>query len=115
MVREESEGKMSEEGRVPFLDSDLLDFAMQIPIRLKLRNFGEVVRLNENEPGSKTAKYFQKTIDRKLILRKMMMRYIPREITEAEKQRFSAPDASWFRGESINYVRKIIYDDRPHF
>jgi asparagine synthase (glutamine-hydrolysing) len=102
------------ETRVPFLDNDLVDFAMRVPVRLKLRNFGEVVRLNENEPGSKTAKYFQKTKDGKLILRKMMKKYIPREITEAEKQGFSAPDASWFRGESIDYVRNIIYDDRAH-
>ena len=41
-----------------------------------------------------------------------MERYIPREVQEAEKQGFSAPDASWFRGESIEYVRKIIYDER---
>jgi asparagine synthase (glutamine-hydrolysing) len=40
-----------------------------------------------------------------------MERYVPPEITNGEKQGFSAPDASWFRGESIEYVRKIIYDE----
>ena len=39
-----------------------------------------------------------------------MERYVPPEITNAGKQGFSAPDASWFRGESINYVRKMLYD-----
>ena len=100
------------ETRVPFLDNDLVDFAMCIPVRLKLRNLGEVIRLNENEPGSKTTKYFLKTKDGKLILRRMMKRYIPPEIADGEKQGFSAPDASWFRGESIDYVRRELLDGR---
>jgi len=97
------------ETRVPFLDNDLVDFAMNVPVRLKLKNLNEFVRLNENEPGPKTKKYFQKTNDGKLLLRKMMKKYIPSEITEAEKQGFSAPDASWFKGESIDYVKRILY------
>jgi asparagine synthase (glutamine-hydrolysing) len=68
-----------------------------------------VVRLNENEPG-KTLTYYQKTRDGKILLRKVMERYIPPEVTEAEKQGFSAPDASWFRVESIDYVRRILYN-----
>jgi len=100
------------ETRVPFLDNDLVDFAMKIPSRLKLGNLAEVTRLNENEPGPKTKKYFNKTKDGKLILRKVMERYIPQVITEKEKQGFSAPDASWFKGESIDYVRRALYDDK---
>ena len=64
-----------------------------------------MVNLNENIPGDKTAKYFQKTRDGKLLLRKAMERYIPTKITERQKQGFAAPDASWFKGESIDYVR----------
>ena len=45
-------------------------------------------------------------------MRRVMGRYIPNEITNAIKQGFSAPDASWFKGESIEYVRrKILKDD----
>lgn len=98
------------ETRVPFLDNDLVNFAMRTPVRFKLGNLGDVVRLNENEPGSKTAKYFDKTRDGKLILRKAMRRYIPDEVTNREKQGFSAPDASWFKGESIDYVRRLLFD-----
>ena len=98
------------ETRVPFLDNDLVDFAMKIPVQLKLKNLGEVVRLNENEPGLKTLKYFQRVKDGKLILRKVMERYVPPEITDAEKHGFSAPDASWFKGESIEYVRRLLYN-----
>ena len=97
------------ETRVPFLDNDLVDFAMKLPARLKLGNLTEVVRLNENEPGPKTAKYFEKTQDGKLILRKVMGRYLPDVVTNREKQGFSAPDASWFKGESIDYVRRKLY------
>jgi asparagine synthase (glutamine-hydrolysing) len=98
------------ETRVPFLDNDLVDFAMRIPVKLKLKNLGEVVRLNENEPGLKTLKYFQKVKDGKLILREVMQRYVPPEITDGGKQGFSAPDASWFKGESVEYVKREILD-----
>lgn len=101
------------ETRVPFLDNDLVDFAMKVPTHLKLGNLGEVVRLNENEPGGKTARYFQKTRDGKLLLRKVMERYIPSSITGREKQGFSAPDASWFKGDSIDYVRRKLYQGNP--
>ena len=97
------------ETRVPFLDNDLVDFAMQIPVSLKLGQIEEVMRINENEPG-KLKKYFEKTRDGKLILRKVMEKYIPKEITDAVKQGFSAPDASWFKGESIDYVRRKLFN-----
>ncbi len=96
------------ETRVPYLDNDLVDFAMRLPASLKLGNLGEVVRLNENEPGAKTSKYFEKTQDGKLLLRQVMQRYIPASVTDAVKQGFSAPDASWFKGESIDYVRRKL-------
>lgn len=100
------------ETRVPFLDNDLVDFAMRLPVRLKLANLGAVVRLNENEPGRKTAAFFQRTNDGKHLLRQVMAHYIPPEIANAEKQGFSAPDASWFKGESMDYVRRQILDRR---
>jgi len=96
------------ESRVPFMDNDLVDFAMQCPVGIKLNNLTEVLRLNENEPGNKTGQYFQKTNDGKQILRDVMKRYIPDEITQAKKQGFSSPDASWFKGESINYVKRKL-------
>lgn len=99
------------ETRVPFMDNDLVDFAMNCPVNLKLNNLAEVVRINENEPGGKTTKYFQKTKDGKQILRDVMRRYIPDEFANADKQGFSAPDASWFKGESIDYVKRLLYDD----
>ena len=78
------------ENRVPFMDNDL------------------VLRINENEPGDKQGQFFQKTNDGKQILREMMSRYIPADITRAEKQGFSSPDASWFKGESMDFVKRKL-------
>jgi asparagine synthase (glutamine-hydrolysing) len=96
------------ETRVPFLDNDLVDFAMRVPVGLKLGNLTEIVRLNENEPGDKTRRYFRRTRDGKLLLRRAMNRHVPDEVVNREKQGFSAPDASWFKGESIDYVRRKL-------
>ncbi len=100
------------ESRVPFLDNDLVDFAMKVPVSLKLGNLGSVVRLNENEPGPKIQKFYQKSRDGKLLLRKVMQRYIPDSITDCPKQGFSAPDATWFQGESIEYVKKSLISEK---
>jgi len=100
------------ETRVPFLDNDLADFAMRLPARLKLGNLTEVVRINENEPGGKAERYYERTRDGKLILRKMMGRHIPEAIAQRAKQGFSAPDASWFKGESIDYVRRRLFNGK---
>lgn len=99
------------ETRVPFLDNDLVDFAMKLPVNMKLGNLKQVVRVNENEPGHKVEKFFSKNSDGKLLLRKTMERYVPKEVTNREKQGFSAPDASWFKGESIDYVRRKLSED----
>lgn len=99
------------ETRVPFMDNDLVDFAMSCPVNLKLNNLAEVVRINENDPGDKQGQFFQKTKDGKQILRDVMRQYIPNDIANADKQGFSAPDASWFKGESIEFVKRKLMND----
>ena len=99
------------ETRVPFLDNDLVDFAMSCPVGLKLNNLSEVVQMDENEPANKPRKYFQRTNDGKQILRDAMKKYIPDDVTRAEKQGFSAPDGSWFKGESIDFVKQAIFNN----
>src|SRR5262249_37896500 len=96
------------ETRVPFLDNDLVDFAQRLPVRLKLRDLAHVVSLDENEPGPKPQKYFDRTRDGKLLLRRVMERHVPVHVTEQVKQGFSGPDATWFRGESLEYVRRRL-------
>jgi asparagine synthase (glutamine-hydrolysing) len=95
------------ETRVPFLDNDLVDFALKIPVTLKISNLDQIVAIDEDELG-KLRRYYQATSDGKRILRQAMEELIPREILEREKQGFSAPDASWFRGESIEYIKRLL-------
>jgi len=102
------------ESRVPFMDNDLVDFAMQCPVGLKLNNLGLVSRVNENEVARKSDAYFRKTNDGKQLLRDLMMRYIPLDVVSRAKQGFSSPDASWFKGESIDFVRRALLDGRAH-
>lgn len=96
------------ENRVPFMDNDLVDFAMQCPVGLKLNNLKEVLKINENDPGNKSSQFFQKTNDGKQILRDVMKLYIPDEIVQAEKKGFSSPDASWFKRESIEFIKQRL-------
>ena len=95
------------ETRVPFLDNDLVEFAMRVPARHKLRNLSRVARVDENDPGKRLI-YEKETSDGKIVLRQAMNRLIPKDVTERAKQGFSAPDASWFRGESINYINRLL-------
>ena len=37
-----------------------------------------------------------------------MSKYLPKEIYKAVKQGFSAPDQSWFKGESIDFVKSNL-------
>lgn len=95
------------ETRVPFLDNDLVDFAMSCPVQFKINGFKNLIKIDENNIQKKR-NYFQKTNDGKQILRTVMKSYIPDEVTQREKQGFSSPDASWFKGESIEFIKNEI-------
>ena len=99
------------ECRVPFMDNDLVNFAMKCPLKFKLNNLDKVLRLDENDFSNKQNTYFKKTNDGKQILRDSMKKFIPTEIIELKKQGFSAPNSSWFKGESINFIEKTILRD----
>jgi asparagine synthase (glutamine-hydrolysing) len=65
----------SVEAREPFLDHELVEFAIALPPRMKYRNG--------------TGKY---------VLREAMKNVLPREILERPKQGFGTPMAEWLRG-----------------
>lgn len=98
------------ESRVPFMDNDLVNFAMSCPVELKLNNLQDVVRVNENSTSDKASAHFQRSNDGKQILRSMMRNYIPDRVTERTKQGFSSPDASWFKGDSIDFVKRTLFN-----
>jgi asparagine synthase (glutamine-hydrolysing) len=100
------------EERFPFLDNDLVDFAMKIPVRYKLGNLSrELKRMDENDFQKK--EYYREFDDGKNVLRKAMEELIPSSIVNRKKQGFSAPDESWYRGENAAYVRELLLHNNP--
>jgi asparagine synthase (glutamine-hydrolysing) len=96
------------ETRVPFLDNDLVDFAMRVPVALKVKNLEKISALDENDAVGKARRQIQRPNDGKHILRQTMSRYVPDGVSARQKQGFSSPDASWFRGESVEFVSQTI-------
>jgi asparagine synthase (glutamine-hydrolysing) len=88
-----------------------VDFACRIPAAYKLSNFAEAscARVSEDD----LRKYFLPETPLgtgKAVLRKAMQRLMPPEVTTRVKQGFIPPAASWFRGESIDYINKLLRD-----
>ena len=46
-----------------------------------------------------------------MILREVFNKQLNDNILQNDKQGFSSPDASWFRGESLKYVKNVIEKD----
>ena len=96
------------EERFPFMDNDLVDFAMKIPPKHKLGNLNkEIEKIDENLQSKKSLSY-REFDDGKNVLRKAMMEFIPEKIINRKKQGFSSPDESWFRGENAQYVKELL-------
>ncbi len=98
------------EERFPFMDNDLVDFAMKVPVEHKLGNLQKEIRkIDENKEKKK--KLYREYDDGKNVLRKAMTDFIPDKIINRKKQGFSAPDESWYRGENADYVKELLLGD----
>jgi asparagine synthase (glutamine-hydrolysing) len=75
----------SVEARVPFLDHELVEFALALPPRMKVRNG--------------VGKY---------LLKKSVERLLPHEIVYRRKQGFGAPMEEWFRGDFGRRVQREV-------
>jgi asparagine synthase (glutamine-hydrolysing) len=99
------------ETRIPFLDNDLVDFAMTCPVDLKVRNMNHQLRSSKKQNNGTKDSYYQQTSDGKSILRDVMSEIIPSSITDSPKKGFSSPDASWFRSESMQFVVERLFSE----
>jgi asparagine synthase (glutamine-hydrolysing) len=77
------------EARVPFLDNELVEIALRIPVRLQY--------------GAASGKQ---------ILREAMQDLLPQEVLAKAKQGFSPPDQSWYRGPTMEYIKGLLLDPR---
>jgi len=71
------------EGRVPFLDHELVEYAFSLPAHVKIRGF-----------------------TRKYLLKQIAEKYLPRSIVHRPKVGFRLPLTQWFRGR----LRDMCYD-----
>lgn len=69
------------EARTPFLDVDVAEFVMQLPIKYK-RN--------------------------KYLLRRLMANRLPAEIVERKKQGFAVPLGQWLRGPLFEFAQRVL-------
>ena len=77
------------EARVPFLDHQLVEWAMGLGAQSKRK-------------GLKT----------KVILRKALENRLPREILRRKKMGFGVPLEDWFKGDWFEYAREIVLDSQ---
>lgn len=77
------------EARAPFLDRHVLEYAFQMPLDHRVRG-----------------------TEKKIVLRTILARYLPRELYERPKQGFTAPLRSWFRNELAGELRDRLSTDR---
>lgn len=96
------------ESRVPMLDNDLVDFAQRLPVKYKLSDLDENLARVKKDPNIGKENYYLRTNHGKYLLRKTMEKYIPESIDRADKQGFSAPDASWFRNQCKDMVNSVV-------
>lgn len=80
---------VSLETRAPFLDKDVVEFAWQLPMNLKLRN-GQG----------------------KWILRKLLYKYVPENLVERPKMGFSIPLDDWLRGPLREWAEPLLDEHR---
>ena len=99
------------EARVPFMDNDLVSFALKIPNEYKLPSVNGILPVVENVVGAKT-RFFAQSNSGKYILRQAMRGIVPDEILDRKKQGFSPPDQSWYRGPTMGYIQEILLNEK---
>lgn len=77
------------ETRAPFLDHGIIELAWSLPLSMKMRN-GQT----------------------KWILRRVLDKYVPRELIERPKMGFAVPIGAWMRGPLREWVEELLDESR---
>jgi asparagine synthase (glutamine-hydrolyzing) len=77
------------EGRSPFLDHKVIEFAASLPSSMKMGRF-----------------------ETKSLLKKVAARLVPKEVIYRKKMGFGVPVGNWFRGEMKGFVSEVLLSDK---
>jgi asparagine synthase (glutamine-hydrolysing) len=98
------------EGRVPFVDHELVEFVINMSLRYKLRWKSPLSRLRA---VTKTAARASERLDtNKYLLRKLGSRLLPDSISRHKKLGFPTPLDGWLRNGLMNSARELLLDKR---
>jgi asparagine synthase (glutamine-hydrolysing) len=96
------------EARVPFVDHELIEFVINMPLRYKLHWKSSLSRLRAI---TKTAARASEWLDtNKYLLRQLGSRYLPDAISERKKLGFPTPLDQWLRGGLMQSARDLLLD-----
>jgi asparagine synthase (glutamine-hydrolysing) len=96
------------EARVPFVDHELIEFVINMPLRYKLRWKSTLSQLRAI---TKTAAQASEWLDtNKFLLRQLGSRFLPPSISQRKKFGFPTPLDQWLRGGLIQSARDLLLD-----
>ena len=82
---------VSLETRVPFLDTEVIEFSASLPMKYKIQN-GVT----------------------KWVLREVLYKYVPKKLIERPKMGFAIPLAEWLRGPLKDWAESLLDENRLH-
>lgn len=96
------------EARVPFVDHELIEFVINMPLRHKLRWNSSLSRLLAiTKSAARTSEWLDTN---KYLLRKLGSRFLPDTISQRKKLGFPTPLDQWLRSGLLQSARDLLLD-----